>query len=139
MAHGRRAVWTGRFSADFDLAYEVNIIQANLPKIFARCARRQIINQIFKILARAKPCASRKIMGKAGSEGSASARPARMTPRGQCTAPGARPRSGFTRTTWVRRLLVVSSVLCPPQMGRWGRRGGSKVGNHGFLRRNREN
>ena len=39
---------TGRFLADFDLEYRVNITQAYFSKIFARCARRQILNRIWK-------------------------------------------------------------------------------------------
>ena len=37
--------WSGRFLADFDPAYP---IQANFSEISARCARRQIFNQILR-------------------------------------------------------------------------------------------
>ena len=43
---GVGVVQTGRFLADFDLEYRVNMIQAYLSEIFARCARRQILKRI---------------------------------------------------------------------------------------------
>ena len=47
--YGTRVVvagtWSGRFLADFDPAYP---IQANFSEISARCARRQIFNQILR-------------------------------------------------------------------------------------------
>ena len=40
------SVRAGRCVANFDLEYRTNIVQANFSEIFARCARRQIIDQI---------------------------------------------------------------------------------------------
>ena len=47
MGYGSGVVQTGRFLADFDLEYRVNMIQAHFSEIFARCAHRQILKQIW--------------------------------------------------------------------------------------------
>ena len=53
---GVGVVQTGRFLEDFDLEYRVNMIQAHFSEIgysysnemFARCARRRILKQIWR-------------------------------------------------------------------------------------------
>ena len=46
MGYGSGVVQAGRFLADFDLEYRVNMIQAYFSEISARCARRQILKRI---------------------------------------------------------------------------------------------
>ena len=45
---GVGVVQTGRFLADFDLEYRVNMIQAYFSESFARCAHRQILKHIWR-------------------------------------------------------------------------------------------